>query len=407
MAEFVPADAGEVAAVIEAAGANREGLSIGGGFSKAGWGRPSQTAHTLRLDRLAGIVDHDAPELVLTARAATPLAEIEASLETHRQILAFEPPDWRRLLGTADRVPTIGGALSVNAGGPRRLTAGAARDHLLGFEAVNGRGERFKAGGKVVKNVTGYDLPKLVCGAFGTLAVLTEVTVRLLPRPETERTLVVTGLAEAAALAFLAASLGSPHEVSAAAHLPAAVARRLGLAGASSVVRVEGHGPSVASRVAELGPLAASCGPSGTLDEDASRALWRAIADVEPFAALADHAIWRLSVVPSKAPAIIAAIGRVLSLEHFLDWGGGLLWCAVAPGPEDGGASVLRAAIARSGGGHATLVRAHPAIRAAVPVFEPEAGPLAALSARVKDAFDPYRILNPGRLRPDLSRANL
>ena len=406
MTEFTPADADEVAAHVERACATREGLTVGAGFSRAPIGRPAQTPHVLCLDRLAGILDHDAPELVLTARAATPLAVIAASLDTHRQILAFEPPDLRRLLATEDRVPTIGGAISVNAGGPRRVAAGAARDHLLGFAAVNGRGERFKAGGKVVKNVTGYDLPKLVCGAFGTLAVLTEVTVRVLPRPETERTLVVTGLADPRAVALLADALGSPHEVSAACHLPAGAASRLGLpvgtGGAVTAIRVEGHGPSVAYRVDALLPLAAASGRVHLLEAAASRSLWRAVRDAEPFVALPHHAIWRLCVVPSRAPAIVDAIGRALSFEHFLDWGGGLLWCAVASGPEDAGAASLRAAIARHGGGGATLVRAHPAIRAAVPVFEPEAGPLAALSARVKDAFDPHRILNPGRLRPDL-----
>ena len=406
MAEFTPADVGEVAAIIQSACATREGLSIGGGLSKAPFGRPAQTPHLLRLERLDGIVDHDAPEFVLTAQAATPLAAIAASLEAHRQILAFEPPDLRRLLGTEDRVPTIGGVLSINAGGPRRVTAGAARDHLLGFAAVNGRGERFKAGGKVVKNVTGYDLPKLVCGAFGTLGVLTEVTLRLLPRPETERTLAVTGLTDPLAVAFLADALGSPHEVSAACHLPAGAASRLGLrfdrGGAVSAIRVEGHGPSVAYRAGALRSLADACGDAHLIDEDASRSLWRAVADVEPLVDLPHHAVWRLCVVPSKAPAIIDVIGRVLSFEHFLDWGGGLLWCAVAPGPEDAGAAVLRAAIARNGGGHATLVSAHAAIRAAVPVFEPEPVRLATLSARVKDAFDPHRILNPGRLRPDL-----
>ncbi len=388
--------------MIEAACSAGEGLTIGGGFSRAGWGRPAQTPHTLHLGRLAGIVHHDAPEFVLTARAATPMSEIDASLERHGQSLAFEPPDLRRLFGTADRPSTIGGTISTNASGPRRVTAGAARDHLLGFEAVNGRGERFKAGGKVVKNVTGYDLPKLVCGAFGTLAVLTEVTLRLVPRPETERTIVLPGLSEAAAVATLSEALGAPHEVTAGAHLPAGSGSRLGLAGSATLLRVEGHGPSVAYRSEELRTLVAGAGRVDILDEAASRALWRGVADLEPLVPLTHHAIWRLSVVPSRAPAILAAIGRRLSFEYLLDWGGGAIWCAVASGPEDAGASVLRQAIVQAGGGHATLVRAHATLRASVPVFEPEPPALAALTARVKTAFDPNRILNPGRLRPDL-----
>ena len=402
MADYHPGDATEVATVIEAACAAGEALTIGAGFSRNGWGRPAQTPHTLHLGRLAGIVDHDVPEFVLTAHAATPMSEIDASLERHGQSLAFEPPDLRRLFGTTSLASTIGGTISVNAGGPRRVTAGAARDHLLGFEAVNGRGERFKAGGKVVKNVTGYDLSKLVCGAFGTLAVLTEVTLRLVPTPETERTILLPGLAEEAAVAVLAEALGAPHEVTAGAHLPAGCAARLGLRGAATILRVEGHGPSVAYRAEAIRALVDPVAPADIVDETASRALWRGVADLAPFVPLAHHAIWRLSVVPSEAPAILAAIGRRLSFEYLLDWGGAAIWCAVASGPEDAGAAVLRQAVAAHGGGHATLVRAHATLRASVPVFEPEAPALAALTARVKTSFDPNRILNPGRLRPDL-----
>lgn len=402
MAEFAPGDAGEVASVVEAASASLEALTIGGGFSKADWGRPVQASHTLRLHNLAGIVDHDAPELVLTARAGTPIAEIEASLGRHRQILAFEPPDWRRLLGTEERTPTIGGVLACGAAGPRRVTAGAPRDLLLGFEAVNGRGERFRAGAKVVKNVTGYDLPKLVCGSFGTLAVLTEVTLRLHPRPETERTILVEGLDDPAGLRLVATALGAPHEVTAGAHLPAPIAARLGLAGGSaSLLRVEGHGPSVAYRAECLAALVVESGPRHVLEAEQSRSLWRAIGDADPFLPLARHAIWRLSCVPSAAAAVVAAAARTLAFEHFFDWGGGLVWCAVRPEPGDAGAATLRAALAANGGGHATLLRAPATLRASVPVFEPEPAALAALSLRVKESFDPRRILNPGRLRPD------
>ncbi len=403
MTEFAPQDAAGVAAVVAGAALSGEALTIRGAGTKGGWGRPAQSPHTLALDGLAGIVDHDAAELVLTARAGTTLAAIERSLEASHQILAFEPPDWGALLGTGAGRQTIGGVLSVNAGGPRRATHGAARDHLLGVEAVNGRGEIFRAGGRVVKNVTGYDLPKLFCGAFGTLAVLTEVTLRLLPRPETERTVVVAGLDDAAATALLATALGSPHEVSGACHLPRASAGRLGLdGGAATLIRIEGHAPSVAFRTDAIATLAAMSGAVARHDADVSRALWRDIGDARFFAPLVDHAIWRLSAVASRAPAIVAALGAALSFEHVLDWGGGLIWCAVAPGPEDAGATALRAAVAREGGGTATLLRAPAGLRASLALFDPEPPALASLSARVKDAFDPRRILNPGRLRPDL-----
>ena len=340
MTEFAPQDAAGVAAVVAGAALSGEALTIRGAGTKGGWGRPAQSPHTLALDGLAGIVDHDAAELVLTARAGTTLAAIERSLEASHQILAFEPPDWGALLGTGAGRQTIGGVLSVNAGGPRRATHGAARDHLLGVEAVNGRGEIFRAGGRVVKNVTGYDLPKLFCGAFGTLAGADRGSrsgccrVRKPNAPWWSR-----ALDDAAATALLATALGSPHEVSGACHLPRAraPAGSASTAGAATLIRIEGHAPSVAFRTDAIATLAAMSGAVARHDADVSRALWRDIGDARFFAPLVDHAIWRLSAVASHAPAIVAALGAALSFQHVLDWGGGLIWCAVAPRPRGRG----------------------------------------------------------------------
>src|SRR5438270_577803 len=220
MTRFVPADLVELRDAIAAAIAAEEPVEVVGGGSKRGLGRPLQTAHALDLSRLSGIRDYAPSELVLTAGAATPLAEIERALDAAGQMLAFEPPDWRGLLGAEEASPTLGGVLACNLSGPRRIKAGAARDHFLGFRAVSGRGEIFKAGGKVVKNVTGYDLSKLMAGSYGTLAALEEVTVKVLPRPESTETVLFYGVAPAAAGQLMAAALGSPHEVSGAAYLP-------------------------------------------------------------------------------------------------------------------------------------------------------------------------------------------
>jgi glycolate oxidase FAD binding subunit len=375
-------------------------MEVIAGGSKRGLGRPMQTPRTLDLSGIAGIRSYQPNELVLTAGAATPLDEIAEALAEARQMLAFEPPDWRKLLSTADSRPTLGGALACNLSGPRRIKAGAARDHLLGFRAVSGRGEIFKSGGRVVKNVTGYDLSKLMVGSYGTLAALEEVTVKVLPRPERIATVVLCGLDPAAAVRAMRHALASAHDVSAAAYLPAgSVPAPMAMVGIAAL-RLEGPEPSVAYRRGRLlAELGADC-ESAVLDGAASVAFWRAVRDAEPFAAPADRAVWRVSAAPSRGAEIGEAIARHLDALWYLDWGGGLVWVAVS-GAEDGGAALIRAAIRGADGhgtGHATLIRGAAALRRAVPVFEPQPPALAALAARVKDSFDPRHILNPGRM---------
>jgi glycolate oxidase FAD binding subunit len=258
MQTFRVADAKQVADVVTWAAAEEQPLEIVGGGSKRGLGHLTQVEHRLDVSSMTGISAYEPGELVLTAAAATPLTDIERALEAERQMLAFEPPDWRALLGAETCTPTLAGVISCNLAGPRRVSAGAARDHLLGFHAVNGRGEAFKSGGKVVKNVTGYDLSKLVCGAYGTICVLTELSIKVLPRPETSCTLLVLGLDDAAGVAALSTALSSSHEVSAAAHLPLNIARRSTVravsgAGASvTALRIDGPAPSVTFRKEKL-----------------------------------------------------------------------------------------------------------------------------------------------------------
>ncbi|HTW52216.1 MAG TPA: FAD-binding protein [Stellaceae bacterium] len=403
MTRYVPTSIDELREAVAAALAAEEPVELVAGGTKRGLGRPLQTPHVVDLTRLSGIRDYAPNELVLTAGAATPLGAIERALAAARQMLAFEPPDWRALLGQAHGSQTLGGLIACNLSGPRRIKAGAARDHFLGFSAVSGRAEVFKAGGKVVKNVTGYDLPKLMAGSYGTLAALAEVTVKVLPRPETTATVLVSGVAPDAAVQLMAAALGSPHEVSGAAYLPPAASSpsTAPLPAATGVValRVEGPEPSVAyRRAALLGELAAG-GETAALGDADTAALWRDIANVAPLAGLAGRAVWRVSVAPSRGAEVAQMVARQVDSVWFLDWGGGLLWLAVIE-PGDAGASVIRAAIGgpSGNGGHATLVRGSPALRAAVPVFEPQSGPLAALSRRVKEGFDPRHILNPGRM---------
>jgi glycolate oxidase FAD binding subunit len=396
MTRFVPGDIDELRDAVAQALAAEEPVEIVGGGSKRNLGRPMQTEHTLELARLSGIREYAPSELVLTAGAATPLAEIERALGENGQMLAFEPPDWRRLLGGDDE-PTLGGALACNLSGPRRIKAGAARDHFLGFRAVSGRGEVFKAGGKVVKNVTGYDLCKLMAGSHGTLAALEEVTVKVLPRPETVVTVLFAGVGPDAAVQLMAAALGSPHEVSGAAYLPPRTAE---LQAGRVALRLEGPAPSVAVRRDALLAEHRRAGTAELLSEPESIALWRAVGEVAPLLAPGERAVWRLSVAPARGAEVATAIERTLGATWFLDWGGGLLWAAV-PEEADAGAEIIRSAIRGADGrgtGHATLVKGSPALRRAVPVFEPQPAPLVALAWRVKEAFDPAHILNPGRM---------
>jgi glycolate oxidase FAD binding subunit len=395
MTHFRPSDEKDLIAIAEQSLASDEPLELIAGGSKRGLGRPLRMPHVLDLGAFSGIRDYEPAELVLTAGAATPLSEIEAALDNARQMLAFEPGDWRALLGTSDKTPTLGGVIACNLAGPRRIRQGAARDHFLGFHAVSGRGEAFKAGGRVVKNVTGYDLSKLMAGSYGTLAALTEISVKVLPRPEATRTVVLPGLDVTKALGAMTQALNSAHELTAAAYLPVEVAPK---GKALTLVRVEGPMPSVEARAAALCHALTGFDNAEIVGDDASIKLWREIRDAASFASLADCAIWRVSVAPSAAPALIDALAKKLDFRYFLDWGGGLVWLAVRP-TEDAGATIIRAAI---GSGHATLLRASDAQRTAVPVFQPQAREVAALSARVKESFDPKRIFNRGRMYAEL-----
>jgi glycolate oxidase FAD binding subunit len=399
MTRLSPADLFELREAVCDALAAEEPLELIAGGSKRRLGRPMQTPRTLDLSKLAGIRSYEPNELVLTAGAATPLAEIEEALAKTGQMLAFEPPDWRALLGAPETRPTLGGTLACNLSGPRRIKAGAARDHFLGFRAVSGRGEIFKSGGKVVKNVTGYDLSKLMAGSYGTLGALEEVTVKVLPRPEHVATVVLCGLGPDAAVRVMSQALASPHDLSAAAYLPAGSVP-VSAAVSVTALRIEGAAPSVGFRRERLlAELAGDC-ESTVLEDAASSTFWRAVRDVEPFAALADRAVWRVSVAPARGAELAAAVVDALDAVWYLDWGGGLAWLAVA-GVDDGGAAVIRAAIRGADGrgtGHATLIKGPAALRRAVSVFEPQPPALAALAGRVKDSFDPRHILNPGRI---------
>jgi glycolate oxidase FAD binding subunit len=398
-----PSTAEELREVVAWAAAEETPLEILGAGTKRTLGRPVEVETQVTLAGLAGIGLYEPAELVMSAKIGTPLAEIEARLADNHQQLAFEPPDYGALLGGEPGRGTIGGVIACNLSGPRRIKAGAARDHFLGVQAVTGRGDLIKSGGRVVKNVTGYDLCKLFAGSFGTLVAMTEVTFKVLPAAEHETTLLLRPRSRAAGFAALRTAMNSAGDIAGAAYLPAAaaagsaVAAVAGVAADLAALRLEGPPPSVRERAERLKALLKAEGELDELAPADSAALWREIRDV---ALLPPGApLWRVSVPPTAGAPLLEALERVLRLAWLADWAGGLLWLAV-DGADDAGAAQIRGQLANSGG-HATLVRGSARLRAAVPVFQPQEPALARLSARVRDSFDPKRILNRGRMYAD------
>ena len=389
----------DAAAVIIAAQQNKQRLELRGLGTKTALGNQPDYDDCLDVSAMQGIIDYQPEELVLTVRAGTALSVIDAELAKANQMLAFEPADLSGILASKS-AGTIGGVLATNLSGPRRLTAGAARDFLLGFDAVSGRGERFKSGGRVMKNVTGYDLSKLICGSYGTLAVVDEVTIKTLPRPETSLSLLYGCEDMKSAVAQIAAIFASPHEPSAAAILPQSVAATAGLDMATAmivVIRLEGIALSVEDRAAHLYDIGQPDRGSvvGKLPQADSEALWGRIRDVDLLAHTSGD-IWKLSCAPASAPAIVAAMEPTFETTFYADWAGGLLWFAGPSGVEFG--TALRAALMGHGGGHAQLLFDRAMNKTRVPVFQPLPPAQASLTKRVKAAFDPLGVLNFGRM---------
>lgn len=386
---FAPASEAEAAAIAREAAARSQKLTIVGGGVRAGLGRPRQHGASLSTARLSGVVFYEPAEMVIALSAGTPVVEVETLLAERGQMLPFEPMDHRPLYGASGE-PTIGGIVAGNISGPRRISAGAARDSLIGVRLVNGRGEAIKSGGRVMKNVTGLDLVKLICGAHGTLGLVTEATFKLLPKPEREATVVIRRLDDKGAIAAMTAALGSPYGVSGAAHLTPGMGREF----SRTFFRVEGFAGSVEHRVGELIKLLAPFGAKHALVEEESRRLWRGVRDAEFLAAPRERAIWRVSLAPSKGAEFVARLGPAV-LAHFYDWGGGLVW--LASEASRAAAETIRAALAPFGG-HATLIRAPDELRESVDVFEPLSPALMKLAAGIKASFDPHRIFNFERM---------
>jgi glycolate oxidase FAD binding subunit len=376
-------------------------IEVVGSGSKRAVGRPIENAMTITTASLRGITLYEPSELVMSARAGTPLTAIEAELAARGQMLPFEPVDIGPATGTAHGTQTIGAVFATNLSGARRIHSGAARDHLLGVKGVNGRAELFQSGGRVMKNVTGYDVARGLTGSWGTLAVLTEVTFKVVPWPETAATLIYLNLPDNIAVELLCTAMAQPVEVSGAVHLQAPLAARLSHPGLKvmgksiTALRLENFSGAVTARKQKLKEALKVYGKALELDHRETLEFWSELRrlSVLPYR---QTLLWRISTKPTMAAKLVQAIKRYMPAEAFYDWGGGLVWLEVPATADAGTAEIRRAAAIH--GGHATLIRAERSVRASVEVFQPLSPALERLTRGLKSAFDPAGILNPGRM---------
>ena len=345
--------------------------------------RGSVVGDLLETSGLSGIKLYEPAALTLIARSGTPVEEVEDALARERQCLSFEPMDHRGLLQT-EGAPTIGGVAAANISGPRRIKVGACRDHMLGVRFVDGRGEIIKNGGRVMKNVTGYDLVKLLAGSHGTLGVITEIAFKVLPKPDFRGVLLIYGLSDAEAVRAMSIALGTPFNVTGASHVPR------GLDGhPATMIRLEGFEEIVRSSVRRLsGQLEESGEISAEYDQDRTAAGWKWIRDVAKFHGLAGD-VWRIAAKPSDGPVLADRIRRQCDTEVVYDWGGGLVWLLVPEGSD------VRSWLGRYEG-HATLVRANKETLERFPAFQHGSAQAERISAALKKMFDPRGILNTG-----------
>lgn len=395
MDTFAPRSEEEVREVVGWAASARATLNVQGSGSRAGFGHGVQAHHRLGLAGLTGIHSYDARELVLTAAAGTSLAEIDATLAAEGQQLAFEPPDPAVLFGTGSG-GTLGGVFLANQSGPRRVIAGAARDHLLGVRAVNGRGEIWKAGGKVIKNVTGYDLARLLAGSWGTLAVVTEITCKVLPAAPCTRTVAIPAANVTDAVAVLTRIAVSPLSATGLAYVPPGCTTFPEPIRGRCLARLEGGRAGVAERARAIRALPPSAGDTIDIEPAEADDCWRNLRDGVPVAGAA--VVLKLSVPPAQTPALCHWLTARGVTAWYLDCGAAWIWIGL---PEVGAQELIMALRDELHGGSVMVMRAPDAIKQVVGVLSRQPDAMAALTRRIKHSFDPLSLFNPGRLYPD------
>lgn len=391
MSKLKPENEAELVGVVQKALEDVTPLLVQGNGTRSGVGRVVQSAKTLSTSELSGITLLEPAEMVFSAKAGTPVSVVEAALAEHGQALTFEPMDHRRLFGTS-KEPTIGAVAAGNISGPRRILAGAARDSLIGVRFVNGKGELIKNGGRVMKNVTGLDLVKLMSGSWGTLGVLSEVTFKVLPKPAHSATLQFSGLADDKAIIALCEAMKSQFEPSGTAHLPAGLVDD----SAKTLIRLEGFDTQLRYRLDQTAKHLSEFGKAEEISGPESDELWRDIKDCGPLVNPTGHAVWKISIAPTKGAEFVARLSATHDTKHYYDWSGGLIWLAIdAETYPDAAASDLRTLLADYGA-HATLMRGQAELRSHLDVFHPQPAPIMKISADIKNTFDPKNIFNPG-----------
>jgi glycolate oxidase FAD binding subunit len=399
---YMPGDEADLANFVKSASEGNYPLEVCGFRSKREAGRPLNPAAVISTAKISGITLYEPGELVISAKAGTPLHEIEAALARKNQELPFEPADYSRIYGMDPMAASLGAVAAMNISGPRRILRGAARDHLLGIRAVNGEGTVIKGGGRVMKNVTGVDLVRGLCGSWGTLAVLTELTFKVQPKAPESRTILFLGLADEAAVGVMSAAMGTPYEVSGTVHLHGAMVGRLKdpeIAPAKTAVtalRLEGAPQSLAYRVAKLRKELSPFGDTYELDLQKTRSFWLEIRSLSFLSADFDRPLWRIAVAPSKAPAIIRALSAFMDVNAAYEWSGGLLWLELPPS-SDASVTELRRVLAEFEA-DSMLMRAPRSVRSSIQVFHPLPLTKMQLVRGLKKAFDPAGVLNPGRM---------
>jgi glycolate oxidase FAD binding subunit len=384
---WTPNHVGDVAEIVREANASRQRCEIVGGGTKRSLGGPVDADFRLDLSAIAGVEMYEPEELVLKVRSGTPVSQLRQVLTEKSQHLAFEPPQYAALFGDSTAEDTIGGIVACNLSGPRRILSGSVRDAVLGIEGVNGRGERFKGGGRTVKNVTGYDIPRLLTGSFGVLAVITSITLKIHPAPARETTLQLTGLSDSVAIQVLSGALRMPLDISAAVHLSGRFSDSM------TAVRLEGFSDSVAARERELREYLEKVGPVTSIGGDESTAFWRRQRDLSDFASDPGACVWRLLLPVAKAAPVVAAVGG----EVLYDWGGSQIFVKTSVEGARSQAAFLRT-LASDAGGSACLFKAPAALRLDVGTFQPRPTAYQELAERVRTSFDPNSVLNPGKL---------
>lgn len=397
-----PRDEEQLAKVIKEANEERVPLEVAGAGTKRGLGRPVNSENIVCTGAMFGISSYEPQELVITVKTGTPVRFVEETLARQGQIMPFEPLDMGPVLGLSQGEGTIGGLFATNLCGSRRVYAGSARDNILGVTAVNGQGDIIRSGSSVIKNSSGYNISKGLTGSWGTLAVMTEVTMKVLPKPEETATLIFTGLLDELAIELMSKTMKTPYEVSGAVHLQQQFTSCLRdeelnrLDTPVTAIRIENFSGIVEYRLKKLKEILDSFGPIQVLNSDRSEQFWSDIKTLRMFQ-FTDAPFWRITTSPGKGVEIINAV----KTHHpnsvaMYDWSGGLIWL-LTPFTADAGASEIHRAVINRGG-NATLMRGELSLRASAEVFQPVEENIATLTRKLKAAFDPNGILNPGRM---------